>query len=65
MPRMFFHVTFLCLFATGCFAPAGVSHAPGISNSGIPLAPGAEQVKVTLPKQNTAAVRYWIQHFIG
>jgi hypothetical protein len=47
MPRMFFHVTFLCLFATGCFAPSGVSHGPGISNSGIPLAPGAEQVKVT------------------
>jgi hypothetical protein len=40
-------VTFLCLSATGCFAPAGVSHSTGISNSGIPLAPGAEQVKVT------------------
>jgi hypothetical protein len=47
MPRVFFLVTFLCLIAAGCFAPAGISHAPGISNSGIPLAPGAEQVKVT------------------
>jgi hypothetical protein len=47
MRRMFLHVAVLCLFATGCFAPSGVSHAPGISNSGIPLAPGAEQVKVT------------------
>jgi hypothetical protein len=40
MPRrIFFLVTFLCLVATGCFAPAGISVAPGISNSGIPLAP--------------------------
>jgi hypothetical protein len=47
MPRIFVLVTLLCLFATGCFAPAEVSHSRGISNSGIPLAPGAEQVKVT------------------
>ena len=46
MPRIFF-VVILCLVATGCFAPAGISHARGISNSGIPLAPGAEHVKVT------------------
>jgi len=46
-PKIFFLFTFPCLVATGCFAPARISHAPGIGNSGIPLAPGAEQVKLT------------------
>jgi hypothetical protein len=46
-PKTFFFFAFLCLIATGCFAPSGISNAPGITNSGIPLAPGADQVKLT------------------
>jgi hypothetical protein len=46
-PRIFVLFPILGLIATGCVAPSEIDKGHGIANSGIPLAPGAEQVKVT------------------
>jgi hypothetical protein len=46
-PKILLLATLLCLSAAGCLAPSAISKGPGIANSGIPLAPGAEQVKLT------------------
>jgi len=56
-PKTFFLSAFLCLVASGCFAPSGISNGHGIANSGIPLAPGAEQVILTRNAADVASCK--------